>query len=760
MCKGCTRRTAWLLLLLVIARLSWASPGRFVIAEATVNGVTQRPVMISVAAGGAILVKRDDLTSWNLDVQAAPVELLQGIAHVRLDTLPGVEARLEGMTLTIVAAGSAFQGTRVDLQKTSVPVIDAGRGAYLNYDLSTFAGRGQRPLVAASLEGIVFADALSLASNGVFSDNGTVRQYVRYETSLHWDLADQVRSLVAGDAISRSGSIARGFRFGGISYGTNFAIRPDLVTFALPAVPGESRIPTSADLLINGQAHSRLDLAAGPFEISNVPAINGAGEIQLVTRDPLGRQQVLVVPYYITPALLRPGLTDAGFEIGKVREDFGLENFRYGRGFARGLLRRGVTPGLTLEGFAETSGGQRVAGAGLTAMAGTFAVVGLAGAMSEGDRRGHTLSASLERSSRGLSFGVRGQYSSRDFSQIGEVAGLHYRLNANAGVSLGKWGNMNVVYAADARYDRGRIDTMAVSYQKQIGRMASLLANFSTTRSDEGVRHFAGLALTMPLDPVTSASLSSTRQNGRGEQVLDVRQNLPIDEGWAARARATAAPARASRVDAGVTWQNEYGQVVADVSQSRGGGNVRLGMNGSLVMAGGVTRAVRQLGDAFAIVSVPGYAGIDVYHDNQRVARTDAAGFAVVPRLRPYESNSINLDTLKLSLTTELKAPRRHVTPARRSGVLLQFKAATTHGALVRVLQANGEPVPAGATLSLRGEMFPVAANGEAWVTGLDAASDASVAWRDQRCAVRIPMADGAQARPRIGPLTCKAGSP
>lgn len=79
-----------------------------------------------------------------------------------------------------------------------------------------------------------------------------------------------------------------------------------MVTFALPTVPGESCIPTPADLLTNDISQSRLYLNAGPFEIRNVPAITSAGQIQLVTRDALGRQQVLTVPYYVAAVLLRP----------------------------------------------------------------------------------------------------------------------------------------------------------------------------------------------------------------------------------------------------------------------------------------------------------------------------------------------------------------------------------------------------------------------------------------------------------------------
>ncbi len=746
---------AWLLLLL-IARAASASPGSVVIADISINGVGHPAALITVVVDGGILARKADMAIWNLDIRDAPVELLQGINHIRLTGLAGVRAKFEGVTLMLEVAESAFEKTSIDLKKDTPQVVDGGKGVYVNYDLSSFGGRGQRRAFATAVEGVVYADTMSFTSNGVLSSAYMSRRFVRYESSMRWDFPEHAQSLVVGDAISRSGALSRAFRFGGISFGTNFATRPDIVTFPLPTVPGESRIPTAAELLINGQAHSQFALNPGPFEISNVPAINGAGEIQLVTRDPLGRQQVLVIPYYVTPALLSAGLTDAGFDLGKIREDFGLESFRYGRHFARGQLRHGLTSSLTLDALAETDGRLHVAGGGLTTALGNIAVASAAIAVSKNDDAGTSLSASLERSSRGLSFGLRAQYSSRHFTQIGEVSGLRYRLNANVGLSLGMLGNVRALYATESRLDRGRMATTAISYQKQLGNSISLLANFSATRTDEGMRHFAGLALVLPLDALTSAAISATKQNAVDEQVLDVRQNLPSDDGWATRARVTRGASRGPRLDAGLTMQNAVGQWSADISHANNSENFRLGVNGSLVMLGGAVHAVRQLGEAFAIVSVPGYPGIDVFHENQRVAQTDASGFAIIPRLRPYEANAVSLDTLKLSLSTELSASHRTVTPARRAGVLLQFKATKTHGALVSVVQQNGEPVPAGALMRTSGGSFPIAANGQAWVTGLGAETDAIVAWLGERCTLRIPMPDASKARPRIGPLTCK----
>jgi outer membrane usher protein len=744
-----------LFLLWLVTSSAWASPGSFVIADVSINGTAQRQAMILVRPDGTICTRRADLIEWQINTHELPTENLQNVDHVCLSNLQGIKAHYQSGVLAIEATELAFRGTQIDLQRADISTIDGGKGAFINYDFSHFASRNVRPVSAAAVETVVYVDTLSFASNGVFSSAAGGPKFVRYETNMRWDLPDQVKTLVLGDSVARSGTIARGFRFGGISFGTNFAIRPDVVTFALPAIPGESRIPTAADLLINGVPNSRFDLNPGPFEIRNVPALNGAGDIQLITRDALGRQQVLVVPYYVSASLLREGLTDSGFELGKVREDFGLESYRYGRHFARGLRRHGLSPTLTAEAFAETDGRTHVIGGTLTGAVGSFAIASGSIAVSEYAETGGSFAASLERSARGLSFGLRGQYATAHFAQLGDNAGIRYRFNGSFGASLDKVGNISVIYAVESRYDRGRIATAAVSYQKLIWKRVSLFANVSASRTPDGTRHFAGVVLVMPIDSLTSASASSTSQDGRSEHVVDMRQNLPIDTGWATRARATQGDNHRLRTDAGVTVQNAYGQWLADVSSDGTNRSARFGMNGSLVAAGGVVRAVRQLGDAFAIVSVPGHAGIDVFHENQRVAQTDSAGFAIVPRLRAFEANAVSLDTLKLSLSTELSAPSRKVTPARRAGVLLQFKAGETHGALIRVVQEGGETIPAGAYLTANSENFSFAANSEVWVTGLGGETRALVQWRGERCAVNIPMPDKTKARPRLGPLVC-----
>jgi len=81
--------------------------------------------------------------------------------------------------------------------------------------------------------------------------------------------------------------------------------------------------------------------------------LTGAGQLQVVVTDALGRQQVLTQPYYSGTALLRPDLAEYSFELGSIREDYGHRSFAYGDMLGVASYRRGVTDTLTAGARAE-----------------------------------------------------------------------------------------------------------------------------------------------------------------------------------------------------------------------------------------------------------------------------------------------------------------------------------------------------------------------------------------------------------------------
>src|SRR5262249_36839264 len=152
---------------------------------------------------------------------------------------------------------------------------------------------------------------------------------------------------------SPAGAWGRSLRFSGVQYGTNFTLQPDLITYPLPAFPGTAIVPSTVDVLVNGARVGAQQVPPGPFTISNVPVVTGAGDVQFVVRDAFGQQQVITQPFYTSRQLLRPGLDEWSVNAGAERLNYGIESFDYGSGFASGYWRRGLTDQVTVEVLGE-----------------------------------------------------------------------------------------------------------------------------------------------------------------------------------------------------------------------------------------------------------------------------------------------------------------------------------------------------------------------------------------------------------------------
>jgi len=72
-----------------------------------------------------------------------------------------------------------------------------------------------------------------------------------------------------------------------------------------------------------------------------VPVTTGQGEVSLVVKDLLGREHIVAVPYYASPALLKRGLNDFSCEARFMRDNYSLKSNDYGDFLFSGTERRG-----------------------------------------------------------------------------------------------------------------------------------------------------------------------------------------------------------------------------------------------------------------------------------------------------------------------------------------------------------------------------------------------------------------------------------
>jgi len=749
---------------------SGGGAARELLVEVELNGERQAPAIIAVDTDGRIAMLATDFAK--LRFKAPPPAAIisrDGERAVLLGAIDGITFSLDERrsTLVITARPEVFEVTELSAEREPAPPLTpTPPGGFLNYDASVERSGG-RTLAGGVFEAGVFGRyGVGLASALVRND--AANEFVRLDTAWVKDFPDRLATLRIGDSLSVPGAWGRSIRFGGIQFGTNFATQPYFVRFPLQAVSGEAVLPSTVDVIVNGVPTASRQVPAGPFRIDDVPTITGAGEIQVVVRDVLGREQVSVLPYYTPLALLRPGLQDYFLELGKVRQNFGIESNDYGRTVGSAGYRRGITRRFTAEvrgEFADDYEGSetgRHASAGLAGayLVGDFGVANAAVAGSTSDQgSGGLYSVGFARQARVLTFAVQSTWTSPGFRQIGLLNGQPAPRNltfASVGVYTGRTGTVSFGYGLrDERNDERR-QTYTLSYSLSFGRWGSLFATATDTRSGASTSRAVFLTYTVPLGNLTSASLGWSRAltGGNSELVGTLQRSPPLGEGWGYLLQGT----DTHRAYANAVAKTRYGDALAEVRYSNGDTAYRAGAAGALVSFGRSVYATRPVTSSFAVVEVPPFPNVRVYQDNQLIGRTAEDGTILLPTLRPYERNPIRIDQRDLPLTARVDALEVEAVPQFKSGVLVSFPVGREVGALLKVRRPNGQPPPAGAVARIVGRdgTFPVAPDGELYLTGLGETARVVVRWHDGQCELDVERLAGDEPVPDLGTRTCR----
>lgn len=735
-----------------------ADIGKPVLLAVRINGIDSGDAVFLLLPDGRLAVPEASLRAWHLMPPVGDALDADGKIWFRLDDIDGVSYRVDaaGQTLLLHAPPAAFTATSIAGDSATLRPTPAQPGGFLNYDLQWLRGGG-RDSGSGLFELGAFNAWGSGTATALWNGASSNKPWVRLDTSWNFDVPERMQSLRLGDTIGRAGTWGRAVRFGGVQWGTNFATQPNFITFPLPALRGEAALPSTFDVYIDNVRRLHGDVPPGPFDLSSVPVITGQGQIQLVVRDLLGRQQVITQPYYASQRLLKPGLHDFSIDAGAVRENYGIDSANYGRFMLAATERLGISPGFTRELRAEVLRDQQTLGAGGVWMLPSFGIASLAAAISNGpDGAGRLLSASIERQAKDISFSLHAQYAERNFVQLGLTPTFAPRriLSASLGFPVG--GNGLVVgYLQQSIWQGNENRLLSANYSLRLGQRSQL--GFYALRNFAGEPNLtAGVMLTLVLDERTTASADMSRFGEHNQTTLQMQRNLPAGNGFGYRL--LAGQGQFDRLGASAAWRTERGDISAEAARFSGSDAYRVGFSGGVAVAGGGAFLSRRIDDSFAVVKVDDYPDVRVYRDNQEVTRTDRRGLALITGLRAYQENPISIEQADLPLDAEVDSLQLKLIPPFRSGVVAAFPARRSRAATFRLVGEDGRPLPAGATVRLDGQdkEFPVGYDGKTFVTGLAPHNRLLGEWKGGRCVADLDFARESEPMPDLGTVICK----
>lgn len=783
--------------------------------EMVVNGHATGKIGEFVLRDDALFARRDELQSLGFRVPKTASAGADGL--VALSALPQLAWHLNQSTqvLEVTAANSLLEPTllQAGMNPENAASLGSGTGVMLDYTINdTYVtnqniGSGLFDLRAFSPWGVLGSGVLGFAGAGPGGPGSN--SVVRLDTVYTYSDIDSLDRYRLGDFISSGLAWSRPVRLGGAQISSDYSMRPDLITFPLPTISGSATVPSTADVLVNGTRQFSREIPPGPFEIPKLPVVTGAGTVTLMLTDALGRQVATTLPFYASSELLAPGLQTFSAEVGAVRNKWGSVSNDYGDLATAATLRRGLSNTLTLETHVEGTSGFAMAGGGLAMNVANLAILDFAIAGSTTpEQTARQLSIGAQHLGQIFSLGASAQYADSDFQDIAAQDGdpvPRRRFSINAGLSLRQFGSIGVAYTG---IDRDAVPTaiqvyvpansaaipdvavpvdgmptlpsqdnlpqretlyllppqhariLSTSYSAQLGKFSVYLTAFDdlVEGGDRGV--LGGVSLPFGARSSASTSLGSASEGGRTTQIQAQQPATSIGD-WGYHVSGDNGTTTHAFAD--LRYKSPWSLLSVGADQSgEQQTTLRAAAQGALTFADGAFFATNTIYDSFAIVDTDGMADIRVLFDNRVMGKTDATGRLLVPELRSFDINRLAIDPTDVPADAAISLTERGVRPPYRSGVVVKFPIRASHGALLRLVDETGQPIPLGSAATLRatGVSLPVGYDGETFAQDLGPHNEMVIEQPDgRRCSVRFDYQPVPGDIPTLGPLPCRETS-
>lgn len=707
---------------------------------------------------------------------------------VEVDSLPEVsvdyEAASQQLRLTVPDSWLPEQKIGGDpLLSYSAP--QGNTGLLFNYDSYYLdAYRGSRTLTTW-MEQRFFSKAGVVSNTGTYritSHSGNEgdaanRGYLRYDTE--WRYSDEANmvSWQVGDFVSNALTWSNSARMGGLRVSRNFTIRPDLVTYPLMQYSGTAAVPGTVELFINGYKSSSSTINAGPFTLTNVPYINGAGEATVVTTDALGRQVTTNVPFYVSNTLLRDGLSDFDASFGSLRKNYGTESASYSDTVFSGLYRYGLNNWLTLSTHAEGMRGLGLGGLGSDVAVGHWGTFSSSFSKSHsqkkeapgqtarhGDGSQYTLGYAYYSSV----FSIAAQHAARSrafqdllvHTENSQMSTRADQVTFSAAPFGSGHGTLGLGYFDIRAHDGTRTRLGNLSYTQSLWDSSSLYLALNKTFSDGG--YSAQLQLIVPFANGSNATGSVQRDSrGRYSERMTINRAMPTDGGmgWDLAWGAGSTQYR----QANLAWKGQSAMMQGGIWGESGRYNRWGDLSGSLIYMDNALFAANRINDAFIVVNTNGYADIPVRYENQLIGKTNGRGHILVPWASAWYPAKIEIDTLDLPANADVSEVEKRVTVREGSGSLVTFPVQIVREANITLTDRHGTPLKVGTPVTeLRsGQSTLVGYGGQVWFSHLHSESELLIHLPDGiECRKTFTLPQAANGIYRAGPLACPFSSP
>jgi len=692
-----------------VPRAEASPPLEPIIVTVTVNGVARGTAPILRDARKRLFVPLPDYRSWKLAPPGGALIRLQGIDHVALERVPNLQATFDErrIALEISIPATELPRNTIDLRWHYQDALrPAQPSAFFNYAFSVIGDESfDSSLTQVTTEvGGRIGNTL-LYSSGTYRDQTGDRGYTRLQTNATYDQRDTLRRLIVGDFFAPVRGLSASFPMGGISFSKYYPMDPYFIQYPTLNLSATATLPSTVEVRIDGNVVARQPVQPGPVDVVNITGYTGARNVQIVVRDAFGREQSFQQPYYFTDFALKKGLHDYSYNIGFVRENYGVESNDYGKAAFLGFHRYGFSDTFTLGLAGEATEGLVNAGPIATVLIPGAGILGASASVSGGEgSTGYAGSIFYSYIAPKFSVSANARHYGDDYRLLptGGLSPTRTFATATVAYTPASWGTISTSYTVTEPRGAESLRALNLGYNISLLGGRGVLTLGYTKNWGLASDWLGSVVFRYLFNGDYSVVASASRAGGTNNQAVSFEKTVPRGEGFGF----SIGPGRLESPQGTAALANAFGQYngryASVVARYQGSSNDRVTRGlAEITVASGIGYVPgrffvsRPLIDSFAIVKIGDVPDVPVTANGQPMGTTDENGEVVVSPMTSFYDNPIHFDRQSIPLDFIFPRSKQIVSPAFRSGSYVTFDVKKNRAVLGRLeREVKGLRVP------------------------------------------------------------------
>ena len=538
-------------------------------------------------------------------------------------------------------------------------------------------------------------------------DEQEVKNFVRLSSNFEMDFPENFLKLSVGDNTSINNLLSNSFRYGGISFGTNFTERPDFIYWNIPTLKGSAVLPSTVDLFVNGISLYRQSITPGNYSLQTGASVNQAGDAQIVVEDVLGNRTVQSFPIYINSQLLKKGLNEYNISLGKLRYNYDEVDDDYREFFTELYYRHGINLNTTL-GF-DISYSDKINNYNFlwTQAVSKFALLDVVYSLSDfSGENGHAVSLSLSREFSDFGFGINSRYFTQSYKSLGysdfdyniKYSNLIYFYLSN----LYFFDGMNLSYADIVNYNEDNLSSsdsrvVNLGLQKLLTNNLNSSFNFykDFIENDQGFN----FSLTYRWGGRGRVNLNHSTDGNRTR--LNYSNSTTLQNGFDYSIGV-------NRAENDINY-NAYGLLKTNIGnlslshdENENFRNTQALFQGALVFLDNKVSLTKYVSNAFALVKVGDYKDLEILRSLSLVGKTNNKGYMFVHDIIPYINYDISFNHDQLAFDETFDYSTQKLRALDQRGYILNYPIYKTKKVTLHLVDSENKSLVRGSEVRIK----------------------------------------------------------